>query len=115
MHQAKIIILYKQERIRVRSVQLPIYAMELSKTKLRCLACSKNFHIRKFLDSRTAILTSRFERQWLKTVPRVVVAVQLLSANPLSGVESPRLQGHGKTWNVILESGNWNLESDKYS
>ena len=23
--------------------------------------------------------------------------------------------GHSKTWNVILESGNWNLESNKYS
>ena len=33
--------------------------MELSKTKLRRLARFKNFHIRKFLDSRTTILTSR--------------------------------------------------------
>ena len=48
-----------QERIRVRSVQLPICAMELSKTKLRRIARFKNFHIRKFLDSRTTILTSR--------------------------------------------------------
>ena len=33
--------------------------MELSKTKLRRVARFKNFHIRKFLDSRTIILTSR--------------------------------------------------------
>ena len=33
--------------------------MELSKTKLHHLACFKNFHIRKFLDSCTANLTSR--------------------------------------------------------
>ena len=50
---------FYQERIRVRSVQLPIYTIELSKTKLRRIASFKNFHIRKFLDSRTTILTSR--------------------------------------------------------
>ena len=66
--------------------------MELSKTKLRCLARFKNFHIRKFLDSRTTILTS-----WTaKTADSVegtgvVIVVELrlhLSINPLNGVES---------------------------
>ena len=33
--------------------------MELSKTKLRRLAHFQNLHIRKFLDSRMTILTSR--------------------------------------------------------
>ena len=44
---------------RGRSIQLPINTMKLSKTKLRRLAHFKNFHIKKFLDSRTTILTSR--------------------------------------------------------
>ena len=39
-----------------------IYAMELSKTKLCRVAHFKNFHIRKFLDSRTTILTSRMAK-----------------------------------------------------
>ena len=51
-----------QERIReARSVQVPIYTMEfVSKTKLCCIVhhSFKNFHIRKFLDSRMTILMS---------------------------------------------------------
>ena len=73
-----------------RSVQLPtyMYTIELSKTKLRCLACFKNFHIRKFLDSRMTILTSRMVKT-AKVLHIVVVKPRLhLSANPLNGVES---------------------------
>ena len=84
-----------QECIRGRSVQLPIYAMELSKTQLCCLVHFQNFHIRKFFDSCMTILTSRtaVTADSVKGthVPCIIFVELHLTTNPLKGVESLRL------------------------